>query len=81
MGRAVLGLGKWRMIEVLEGKVKIHQNHQNCVSFSATSVLQDKCCKGQKNVPHPPMSVALGSGAAPTCFFPTAPSLLSLENC
>lgn len=72
------GLGKWRMIEVVEGKVKVHQNHQNCLYFSATSLLQDKCCKGQKSIPRPLMSATLGSGAAPACFFPTLHKLPQL---
>lgn len=74
------GLGKWRLIELLDRKVKVHQNHQNCLSFSATSVLRDKCCKGQKSIARPLTSATLSSGTAPACFFHTTPSLLSLEN-
>lgn len=70
-------LGKWRLIEVLEGKVKVHQNHQNCLSFSATSVLWDKCFKGQKSIPHPPMSATLSSGTIPVFFpYPSKPPQL-----
>lgn len=75
-GRAVLellGLGKWRMIEVLEGKVKVHQNHEDYLSFSATSVLQDRCCKGQKSIQCPPRVSHTGLRHCSCMFFPDPP--------
>lgn len=61
------------MIRAPERKVRVHWSCQDCLSLS--SVLQAKCCKGQKNVPCPPVSATLGHRHCSHIPFPHLPKL------